>query len=342
MKFMKTYLSALPLALCLYSCAKTNQDQLPTSTDRNPQTEAINYRQEMRNFVIGISKYAKGISPGFAIIPQNGPELLTTDGQEDGPLATAYIAAIDGIGRENLLYGYDYKNDVRTPEEDILYMQAFCDRVKATKKVLVTDYCHTPKNVDSSYVQNNRKGYISFASPTREMDKIPAYPAKPYAENNANINTLMQAKNFLYLINPEKYTNKQAFISEISRTNYDVLLMDLYFNDKHIAFTAAEIDQLKHKANGGKRLVICYLSIGQVEKYRYYWQPNWKTGNPVFVGPVDPHWKGNLYCQYWNADWQSIIYGKDDSYLKKILDAHFDGAYLDIIDAYDHYENPSK
>lgn len=46
----------------------------------------------------------------------------------------------------------------------------------------------------------------------------------------------------------------------------------------------------------------------------------------------NPEWKGNYKVQYWNADWKSIIFGNDNSYTKKLLNSHFDGAYLDIID----------
>lgn len=34
-----------------------------------------------------------------------------------------------------------------------------------------------------------------------------------------------------------------------------------------------------------------------------------------------------------------IIYGNNNSYVKKILDAGFDGVYLDIIDAFEYFEN---
>lgn len=34
----------------------------------------IDFRQEMRDFVKGISEYGKTIQPGFIIIPQNGQE----------------------------------------------------------------------------------------------------------------------------------------------------------------------------------------------------------------------------------------------------------------------------
>ena len=52
----------------------------------------------------------------------------------------------------------------------------------------------------------------------------------------------------------------------------------------------------------------------------------------------NPDWAGNFKVWYWEAEWQSIIYGSMDSYLGMILDADFDGVYLDIIDAYEYYE----
>jgi len=43
--------------------------------------------------------------------------------------------------------------------------------------------------------------------------------------------------------------------------------------------------------------------------------------------------------QYRKKNWQNIIYGKDNSYLNKILDTGFDGVYLDIIDAFEYLED---
>ena len=40
-------------------------------------------------------------------------------------------------------------------------------------------------------------------------------------------------------------------------------------------------------------------------------------------------------------DWQKIIMGNDGLYQKKILDAGFDGAYLDIIDVFEYFEKES-
>lgn len=85
-------------------------------------------------------------------------------------------------------------------------------------------------------------------------------------------------------------------------------------------------------------MVIAYMSIGEAEEYRYYWNENWSEGSPEWLEKENPQWDGNYKVRYWNKNWQDIIFGTESSYVKKILDAGFDGAYLDIVDAYEYYE----
>ncbi|MCF6183300.1 MAG: endo alpha-1,4 polygalactosaminidase [Bacteroidales bacterium] len=308
------------------------------SCKRNEIPEGINFKQEMRNFVQGISSYAKNSNQNFIIIPQNGNELATENGDKNGSPATAYLNAIDGQGQEDLYYGYD-SDDRATSENDKNYLKTFLDIEENNGvEVMVTDYCSTHSKMDDSYVKNSTNGYISFAAPERDLNVIPNYPATPYNVNSDDINTLSDAKNFLYLINTEKFSTKQDFINAISQTNYDLVLIDLFFNDND-ALDQSDINALKTKQNGGKRLVICYMSIGEAEDYRYYWQSEWDKDKPEWLDKENPNWKGNYKVWYWEKEWQDIIFGNDNSYLKKILDAGFDGVYLDIIDAFEYYED---
>ena len=105
-----------------------------------------------------------------------------------------------------------------------------------------------------------------------------------------------------------------------------------------LATEKEEVERLKHKANGGKRLVICYMSIGEAEDYRYYWQSEWKRDKPAWLARENPEWRGNYKVRYWDPAWQEIICGAGDSYLNRILAAGFDGVYLDIIDAFEYFE----
>jgi cysteinyl-tRNA synthetase len=323
-KIMRKFIYSLVIIVSIISCKKNDYPDL-------------DFKQEMRNFVIRISEYSRTIKPGFIIIPQNGIELVTINGGESDSLANSYLSAINGNGQEDLFYGYD-KDDQATSTKDNIYMKTFLDKSKKSgKTILVTDYCSTLSKMANSYSQNNTSGYISFAASHRELDNIPDYPSPIYGVNNSIIISLSQIKNFLYLINPQNYTSKTDFINAVISTNYDLLIMDLYF-DETTEFTTAEITQLKIKANGGKRLVISYMSIGEAEDYRYYWQSGWKPGKPSWLEGENPDWAGNYKVKYWEPEWQKIIYGNEDSYTKKILNAGFDGVYLDIIDAFEYYE----
>jgi cysteinyl-tRNA synthetase len=295
------------------------------------------FKEDMRKFVQGISSYARSIDPDFIVIPQNGQEILTSDGQEGGTPAAAYISAIDGVGREDLFYGYNNDNEL-TPAAERNYLLAFADIAENNGvEVLTTDYCWDHAKMDSSYAWNAARGYISLAADERDLNNIPDYPAAPYNENSDTITTLAQARNFLYLLDPSQFADKQAFIGAVKATNYDAIIMDL-FDASDVPLTGADVVELAKKQNGGVRLVICYMSIGEAEDYRYYWKSGWEVGDPSWIEDENPDWEGNYKVRYWKSEWQDIIYGNDSSYLKKILDAGFDGVYLDIIDAFEYFE----
>ncbi|MFD2967214.1 endo alpha-1,4 polygalactosaminidase [Sphingobacterium bambusae] len=298
--------------------------------------EVSDYRQAMRDFVQGISAYGKQLKPGFIIIPQNGLDLVSNNGESTGSPNTAYLDAIDANGQEDLLYGYDEDN-VATPAAETARLRGLLNMSqRAGNSILVIDYCWDSQKMSRSYQEHAAAGYLSFAADERSLNNIPSFPAKIQGENANNITNMAQAKNFLYLINPEKYNSKAAFIAAVRASNYDLLIMDLFLSDE--AFTKDEIQQLQVKANGGKRLVICYMSIGEAEDYRYYWQSSWNSNKPTWLDQENPDWKGNFKVKYWNSTWQNIIYGQENSYTKRIIDAGFDGVYLDIIDAFEYYE----
>jgi len=313
------------LFLCLLfgTCAKFKKGQ-------------IDYREEMRKFVKKISSYAKGINPNFIVIAQNGQELLTKNGKSTGEVVLDYINALDGIGREELFYGYE-EDDFPTPESIRDYLLPFMELAKNNgKKILVIDYCQTPAFIDDSYSQSEIRGYISFAADHRELDNIPSYPPTPYKVNADDIISLSKARNFLCLINPGLFSTKDDFLNALRNTDYDILIIDLFYEDEQL--TKQDISSLKFKKNGGRRLVIAYMSIGEAEDYRYYWQEEWEENPPPWLAEENPEWPGNYKVRYWYKEWQDIIFGNDSSYTKRILDSGFDGLYLDLIDAFEYFE----
>lgn len=301
------------------------------------------YREGMRSFVIDIALYARTRDADFIIVPQNGQELFTLEPWDSGSAPAAdYLAAIDGTGREDLFFGYD-GDDIRTPDSEREYLRAYLEVAKAHGiAVITTDYCQRFDYIDESYRLNKDAGFISFAADRRELDNIPYYPAVPFNVNADPVSELSEARNFLYLINPTVFENAGALVDALALTDYDLLVIDL-FDDYGVPLTSDQVARLKTKANGAARLVLAYLSIGEAEDYRFYWDEGWDEAygdaRPSWLLAENPDWAGNYAVDYRDPAWQGIIFGTPAySYLDRILDAGFDGAYLDLIEAYEFFE----
>ncbi|PIN74015.1 hypothetical protein COV20_02785 [Candidatus Woesearchaeota archaeon CG10_big_fil_rev_8_21_14_0_10_45_16] len=86
------------------------------------------------------------------------------------------------------------------------------------------------------------------------------------------------------------------------------------------------------------KTIFSYLSIGEAEDYREYWQDGWRVGSPSFIDAENPGWEGNFKVKYWDLGWQEIILAK----VEMIAEQGYDGVYLDIIDAYEYYEEQGR
>jgi cysteinyl-tRNA synthetase, unknown class len=99
-------------------------------------------------------------------------------------------------------------------------------------------------------------------------------------------------------------------------------------------YSASDIAALHQK----DKEAVSYLSIGEAEEYRYYYQSSWKTNPPSWMGKENPSWPGNIKVKFWDPEWQKIMF----NYLDKIIDNGFDGIYLDIVDGYDYWSDPNN
>ncbi len=112
------------------------------------------------------------------------------------------------------------------------------------------------------------------------------------------------------------------------------------------AFTAGQVASLKRKPDGGRRLVVSYLSIGEAEDYRKdYFDPEYmREEAPDWLLKENPRWKGNRVIRFCEEGWQRTILGDengrslyndiDPSPLYKLIELGFDGVYLDRVDVY--------
>lgn len=64
---------------------------------------------------------------------------------------------------------------------------------------------------------------------------------------------------------------------------------------------------------------------------------------PAWLGPENADWRGNYSVRYWHPDWKALIYGSREAAIDRLIEAGFDGVYLDRADVYSvwRHEQPS-
>ena len=135
-------------------------------------------------------------------------------------------------------------------------------------------------------------------------------------------------------VNDFLYQLQDLELEAVGASGYDLVIMDYSADGTGGAeYTASEIESLKNSP-GGPKVLLAYMSIGEAEDYRFYWQERWVEAAPAWLGAVNPDWPGNYKVRYWDEAWQDIIF----DYTTRLVDAGFDGAYLDIIDAYRYFQ----
>gem|GEM_PF-1112112 len=137
------------------------------------------------------------------------------------------------------------------------------------------------------------------------------------------------------------YQLQDVSLAALGASAFDLVVMD-YSSDGSDGgrWSSQQIASLKH-SSGGDKTVLSYLSVGEAEDYRWYWEESWDAdhdgtpdpGAPAWLGPSNPDWPGNYKVRYWDPQWQALV----REYLDKVLAAGFDGVYLDVVDAYEYW-----
>jgi cysteinyl-tRNA synthetase, unknown class len=153
-----------------------------------------------------------------------------------------------------------------------------------------------------------------------------------------------QGRTLLAPVTKWVYNLRDVKQASVEACQADLAVIDYSPGSHKDAFTRQQLDAMRTKPGGKRMKLIAYMSIGEAEEYRdLYFRKEWLTGSrPSWLGALNPDWPGNFKVRYWQADWQRTIYGTPQSYLDQIIAAGFDGAYLDIVDAYAYWQEPES
>ena len=124
--------------------------------------ERASGRVEMVQFVTAIARYARKLNPGFAIVPQNGEDLLR---EPD------YLAAIDGIAKEDLLFGHPNEGQPNPAVEVATSVERLSLARRAGLPVLVVEYVLVKEKTDLLRADITGKGFLPYFG-IRTLDRL--------------------------------------------------------------------------------------------------------------------------------------------------------------------------
>ena len=143
---------------------------------------------------------------------------------------------------------------------------------------------------------------------------------------------------FAYILQADSFAKtKSAAVAQLKESGRDWIVLDTAFAGD-TTWEQADLDAIRGSKAGRK--VVAYISIGEAEDYRPYWQSDWVSNGkrtavaPAWLGIENPEWKGNYQVKYWNAQWQKLMLAAIDDAMER----GFDGVYLDIVDGFETYE----
>ena len=139
------------------------------------------------------------------------------------------------------------------------------------------------------------------------------------------------------------YQLQKLDIGHAAASPYDLLVIDPTLDGTvDTALTRADLARLQSRPDGQRRRVLAYLSIGEAESYRAYWDNRWAHSKPDWLLGENPQWKQNYAVCFWNPDWQGLMCGAPEAGLDRILASGFDGVYLDKCDVVDDLKRRYK
>ena len=314
-----------------------NSLSAPNAQGSQNSKPKIDFTERMRDYVVDISRWAKGYRSDFSIIAMNALELTefleTTLFATRGTAEPArdYLRALDGILIEAPFYGYD-KYGEPTNTEETKYILGYLERLKLEGlQYLLVDYTNKVDDMQKARQQVSGLDALYYAAPPpgMQLSSLASVPRTPIGSNPHILDNIRSAKNFAMVLDSSPYGTKTAYLDALIATNYDTLIIDP-FHRGTIPLTYEDMKRLRYKRVGTPRTIMAYINVATAETYRYYWQSNWRAGSPDFIseGNMMARWGQEHHVHYWTPEWQRLIFGTEGSYLGGIMKLGFDGVVL--------------
>jgi len=301
----------------------------------------LDFREELRTLVQRISTYARSQRSGFSIIVRDAGDLLIKRDVQDEKIispARTFMRSVDGIMFDGVFVGHGQVGVVPPPEAQ----QVLNERIQRAKRaglpIFSMEFAAKPDVINNAYRQARALNVVSNVvhRPTSDLAELPPHPRRPNNENPNNILSLADVRNFAYITEPAAWGRQDQFALDIHGTNFDLIIVDPFSGREPLS--KAAIETLKYKKLGARRLVFARMDIGPVASYRYYWQPGWTEGSPMWIAEPYPGDPDHYFVEYWRPGWHDVIFGNEKSFLFGLIAQGYDGVVIEGLRNYLAFE----
>ena len=311
----------------------------------------VNYRKAMRDNVVALAEFAKAENKNFEIIAHEGEELLHKslweyhlDGYNearrkginaDDPVFLAHLKQTE----PDLAYSASAENYGRHLS-GIAVNNRFCGSRKLSPhikehglKIISIDSCSSEAELDEAIMNSAGFGSLlyAFVKPETAFRKIKKQPI--INENARNIYKVADAANISFFIDDSLYDDKERFLQDIRDSNYDIVVIEPFFRHRE-PLSREDVDSLKFKKNGAKRLIFAKMNVSEANCRDYYWRNGWQIDKTPWLARASFTDSDAVITEYWNENWKKV----SGLYFKGIVDSGYDGAFLTGLENHVYFE----
>ena len=361
LKKISLALSILSLAFstkaeaCLYGFSVANPETIEEQLLDMPlpPRAIVNYRKEMRDIIASLVSYAKKHNPDFIFLTHEGTDILYKslweyhlDGYNEARTHRinandpSFLLTLEQRAEEIATLMKNDKTPFAPGIDGIVLNNVICEqrdipeKIKdSNKKIISIDKCENGEFYDRGikYALENNMLFYGFINSDTSFKKIRNQPL--INENARNIFTLSDASNISFFLDDSLYNNKQDFIEDVASSNFDIVIINPTFQNKS-PFSADEVNRLRLKKNGTKRLLIAAQNLSEAKNSDYFWRNNWQIENPSFIRRESFVCKDGYIMEYWQKPWREII----SEYFKSIIRTGYDGVFFTGLENHTYFE----
>ena len=332
----------------LYGFSQVDETRTVPHTEELPR-HIQNYRKDMRELVVSLADYGKSRNKGFQVLIHEGQYLF------DKSLWEYHRRGYNEIRQsKTLVDDFSFLNKELSGDDDkikeisqfgslidgVVINNHYCqnapvnDLIKDLNiSVFSIEHCNSDEALDKAIAESFRDNIAIY--PFIHIEEAFRNIAQQLIINESaeGILSAQKARNINFLIDDEKFSTPYQMIDDIRNSNYDIIVIHPVFHQKK-PFTKEEVDMMKFKKNGARRLILAQYNVSEISELDYLWHKNWYKNRPTWIVDASFTTPNAYLVKYWTPEWHKL----SALYFRSIVDTAYDGVFLTGLENHAYFE----